>query len=275
MNICVSKLLDHLCCTMFDEFFLGSRSGVAKSPALRAQNLWSVSVNSQQFASASGTRNGTDSTKSMHWSYIFHPNRRILPGDIGHSHRGWLAQAACTKKLVGKHWESEKISALLPLLAISCNSPKFLFRVASYCLITFKLQDEDDDEEDLFMSMRHGKPWKLSRRMQVFHGISPSNVAQRKAKKMMKRRRNLSGKAQLNACKIGSHFSQHCANSLNLTLILVKVWLRRHFVQRMRGSPLKALVRGRRTILDSGLDFERVRVLFCKFVVNSRERGKE
>ena len=102
-----------------------------------------------------------------------------------------------------------------------------------------------------------------------------SNVAQRKAKKMMKRRRNLSGKAQLNACKIGSHFSQHCANSLNLTLILVKVWLRRHFVQRMRGSPLKALVRGRRTILDSGFDFERVRVLFCKFVVNSRERGKE
>ena len=160
------------------------------------------------------------------------------------------------------------------LLAISCNSPKFLFRVASYCLITFKLQDEDDDEEDLFMSMRHGKPSKLSRRMQVFHGISPSNVAQRKAKKMMKRRRNLSGKAQLNACKIGSHFSRHCANSLNLTLILVKVWLRRHFVQRMRGSPLKALVRGRQTILGSGLDFERVRVLFCKFVVNSRERGK-
>lgn len=76
--------------------------------ALRAQNLWSVSVNSQQFASDSGTRNGTDSTKSMHSSYIFHPNRRILPGDIGHAHRGWLAQAACTKKLVGKHGESKK-----------------------------------------------------------------------------------------------------------------------------------------------------------------------
>ena len=163
------------------------------------------------------------------------------------------------------------------LLAISCNFPKCLFRVASCCLIPFKLQDEDDDEEDLFMSMRHGKPWKLSRRIQVFHGISPSNVAKRKAKKMMKRRRNLSGKAQLNACKIGSHFSQqYCANSFNLTLILVKVWLKRHFVRRMRGSPLKALVHGRHwTILDSGFDFERVRVLFCKFVVNSRENGKE
>jgi len=76
MNSCISKVLDHLCCTIFDTFFLGSRSGVAKSPALRAQNLWSVSVNSQQFASDSGTRNGTDSTKSMHWSYTFHPNRR-------------------------------------------------------------------------------------------------------------------------------------------------------------------------------------------------------
>ncbi len=149
--------------------------------------------------------------------------------------------------------------------AISCNFSKSLFRVASCCLIIFKLQDEDDDEEDLFMSMRHGKPWKLSRRIQVFHGISLSNAAQRKAKKMMKRRRNLSGKAQLNVFKIGSHCSVY-SSLKSLALIVVKVWLKRRFVRRMRGSPLKALVRGRHwTILDSTGDFERARVSFCKF----------